>query len=213
MLETGAHIPPAVTQPRPLVELTVHVNAQVQTWVETKELVHPASARIIAGWYRDAYGQDYAPFAEDGRITLELVQQLTEVPDTSHDKSALRAYVLASSLLAGHVWSVGSNMPGYLPEGDISQYTDREEALGVLKDNAKIANEAIEHNEVEGREDHPDCDACANEGEIGAALTDPNGEGAVHIYLDDGTHRKYVHWAVPNDRPVPATELIDHASC
>ncbi len=211
-LESLNYVPPTVTQPRSTRDTFGRaVMEQTQVWKEEGTLIHRETAETIAAWWAADYPTlPYAVFATEGRITQDLIDALTQIDDSAWDREALKAYVLACHMKAGAVWTVGHNMPGYLPESDVSHYLSREEALVALRDEAEFGSEAIEHNEEEGREDHPDCDACANEGEIGAALTDPSDTGAVHISIDDGP-RKVWYWATPNDRPVPVSDLINQS--
>lgn len=210
----GNHIPPVQTQPEPADNTSEYVNAQVARWVATGVLIATETAREIAAGYQDPRNDDYAPFASTGTIRKELVEDLsTDEPGIDVDKDALRAYILASSLPAGQVWTVGHNIPGYLPEGDLYRTHDRADAIIGLRSEVEHGNDAISHQSEEEGVECTDCDTCNNEGLIGAAFAsadgDDDGRSDMSITITDGA-KNIVYWAEVNTEPFPAGELAEY---
>lgn len=210
----GNHIPPATTQPVPPDNTSRHVDAQVAVWEATGVLVNCESAREIAAGYQDPRRDSYAPFASTGTITKDLIADLhIDEPGIDVDKDALRAYILASSLPAGQVWTVGHNTPGCLPEGDLYRTHDRADAIIGLRSDVEFGNDAIPHQTEEEDVECTDCDACTNEGLIeskfASADGDDDGKGDMSITITDGG-RDVVYWATVNTGPLSAEELVEY---
>lgn len=128
----GKHVAPWVMLPTPADITSAHVMAQVQRWATVGAVpVHTEIAREIAAWW--AQGDNaFAVFSSAGLITDDLGEMIAECLDNEPtDDSALALEALQHYVRECMVtpWSVGSNVPGYLPEGDVRAYLSRDDAL------------------------------------------------------------------------------------
>jgi hypothetical protein len=159
--------PPEDTQPRPEDNTSEFVMSQVARSTDKKigeafhggKLIHTESAREIAAWYQSprGYGADFERFAGAGEITSGLTEAIErEIATVSGDEwtsraeneaalRALLAYVRACPVI---VYVVGENVPGYLPEGDLTYSWTLAEA--VVRLGELVGDWAANADEAEG---------------------------------------------------------------
>ena len=197
MRTTVNHTPPAEMQPMPADNTSEYAMAQVALWAggsggrRTGVLIHTQTAMEIAAWWQSP-GPDgiaFAVFASTGTVTDDLL------PDGSPEADALRAldaYVRACSV---PMWSVGSNIAGYLPMTDPAVFLDYADAVEHFRDVVEQAPDEMLPDEDEiGADGQSEYDALT--AHVGAFLTDdaphtlngrafgPERESSISLQLD-----------------------------